>query len=416
MVVVGHEATRTGAPLTLLRLLEWLRDNAECDISLLLLDGGPLVPDYAAVCPTNVVRRSFTSKVLLLLSLLASQLPPLRGVASTIDRLRVERRLSPGRRLLRSADIVYVNTVVSALALLDLKQLEARAKTVVHIHEMFSNLDGSTLKRRERDHESLAEVLRRILDRADVTLVVSEAARADLLQAADMDPVAEALHFPIVPPCILWRASAAHIDSRAVLREELGIPSVAAVVMGSGEMYFEKGTDLFVMLAFELGKIVHDAVHFVWVGGWHKESYSIYKSKLEREVAKAGLDTFHFVPTVAEPIGYYAMADVFALTSREDSFPLVAIEAASVGTPVVCFDSVGTAEFLGEHPELVVRHLDVPAFAQTVAGLLGDRDRRRAVGASLAARSADFSIEALGPRYWDLFEGVMYGRGMDPLD
>src|ERR1035438_2255807 len=55
LVVIGHDASRTGAPLHLLRLLEWLSNNSPYHLSAILLRGGPLSPDYANVCPTTIV-------------------------------------------------------------------------------------------------------------------------------------------------------------------------------------------------------------------------------------------------------------------------------------------------------------------------------------------------------------------------
>src|ERR1700704_1052659 len=41
VLFIGHEATRTGAPLMLLHLLRWLRDNTDIDFDLLIRSDGP---------------------------------------------------------------------------------------------------------------------------------------------------------------------------------------------------------------------------------------------------------------------------------------------------------------------------------------------------------------------------------------
>ena len=47
---------------------------------------------------------------------------------------------------------------------------------------------------------------------------------------------------------------------------------------------------------------------------------------------------------------FFSAADAFVLTSREDPFPTVVLEAMSVGVPVVAFaESGGIPEFLTEH-------------------------------------------------------------------
>ena len=55
--------------------------------------------------------------------------------------------------------------------------------------------------------------------------------------------------------------------------------------------------------------------------------------------------------TTAEVHDNYAAMDVFALTSREDPFPLVMLEAGGHGLPTVCFAGAGGAEeFAGPAP------------------------------------------------------------------
>ena len=68
----------------------------------------------------------------------------------------------------------------------------------------------------------------------------------------------------------------------------------------------------------------------------------------------------------------YSASSVYALTSREDPFPTVALEALSVGVPVVAFeDSGGIPGFLvKESVGRVVPYCDVPAMAQAIVNLL----------------------------------------------
>jgi glycosyltransferase involved in cell wall biosynthesis len=57
---------------------------------------------------------------------------------------------------------------------------------------------------------------------------------------------------------------------------------------------------------------------------------------------------------------YFAAFDVFALVSREDPFPVVCLEAASLGKPIVCFNSSdGEKEFVENDCGFVVPDLDI---------------------------------------------------------
>ena len=70
ILFVGHEASRTGAPIALLRFMRWFKENIGWPFSCLLLDGGPLVSDFESLCPTNVlsidrlIRPSYRDRIL----------------------------------------------------------------------------------------------------------------------------------------------------------------------------------------------------------------------------------------------------------------------------------------------------------------------------------------------------------------
>jgi glycosyltransferase involved in cell wall biosynthesis len=80
---------------------------------------------------------------------------------------------------------------------------------------------------------------------------------------------------------------------------------------------------------------------------------------------------------------HYAAADVFALTSREDPFPSVVLEALDSGLPVVAFDgSGGSRDLLAQGGGVLVPHLDTERMAQAVLELLADPVATRALGAA----------------------------------
>ena len=54
--------------------------------------------------------------------------------------------------------------------------------------------------------------------------------------------------------------------------------------------------------------------------------------------------------SVEELAAYYAMADVFVNPTLEDNFPTTNLEALACGTPVVTFETGGSAESIDESP------------------------------------------------------------------
>jgi glycosyltransferase involved in cell wall biosynthesis len=94
--------------------------------------------------------------------------------------------------------------------------------------------------------------------------------------------------------------------------------------------------------------------------------------------------TLTFVGQQPDPLRWIQAFDVFAMTSRDDTFPLVCLEAGSVGVPVVCFESGGIPDLLAASDGgFSVPFVDVAAMADRVEQLLTDPDLRVRLGQNL---------------------------------
>lgn len=104
-----------------------------------------------------------------------------------------------------------------------------------------------------------------------------------------------------------------------------------------------------------------------------------------------------------------APADVFALSSREESFGLSALEAMACGTPVVSTDAGGVHEVV-EHGTsgLLSPVEDMAAFADNLALLLRDREAQRRMGVAAREQAVErFRREKVVVRYEDLYRRVL---------
>jgi glycosyltransferase involved in cell wall biosynthesis len=78
---------------------------------------------------------------------------------------------------------------------------------------------------------------------------------------------------------------------------------------------------------------------------------------------------------------YLALADVFALPSKEEAGGLVALEAMSSGTPVICSNSGGIAEYVSDgYNGLLFDYNSVEDLADKIASLLLDETRAAELG------------------------------------
>lgn len=180
-------------------------------------------------------------------------------------------------------------------------------------------------------------------------------------------------------------------EPRRLLREKLGLPMQARIVLAVGYADRRKGVDLLVEAAARCCARNADT-HVVWVG--HREVG--LQAEIDATLAKAGIaDRFHFVGLDFDTDDYYAGADVYALSSREDPFPSVVLESLAVGTPVVAFAGTGGGARLVDTHGVgkVVQALDTLAYADAIDALLDDETLRARCGAAgRALVDRDFSF------------------------
>jgi glycosyltransferase involved in cell wall biosynthesis len=103
------------------------------------------------------------------------------------------------------------------------------------------------------------------------------------------------------------------------------------------------------------------------------------RAELEQLATASGLASrVHFCGSLSHEALHNELrhADIFLFPTNYESFGIVALEAQSVGTPVVCSDLPALWEATGGHAEFVGAG-DAQRWAETVAGLLVDRERRK---------------------------------------
>jgi glycosyltransferase involved in cell wall biosynthesis/predicted O-methyltransferase YrrM len=196
------------------------------------------------------------------------------------------------------------------------------------------------------------------------------------------------------------------VDALARAREE-----GAFIVLGVGTVNFRKGVDLFLAAAMAVRREAGgNRVHFLWVGqGYRPKEDMLYSVYLREQLERSGLqDYVTFLDEVSDLEPIYALADTFLLTSRLDPLPNVVIDSAHRGIPIVCFkNATGAADLLLSDPETalgVVDYLDPIAAGRVILSLAGDPDswtRMAAATENLARSVFDMAkyveaIDALG--------------------
>jgi glycosyltransferase involved in cell wall biosynthesis len=302
VLLVGHDAHPHGAQMSLRGLGERLKDQFGCEVAYLLLEGGPLTIDYRRQGETHVCADPE------LIAPIARRLRK-RGYAGAI-----------------------VNTLASAEAVPPLK--EAGFRVVSLVQELPGMIRARGL---ERAAETVAKQSNKVVFPAAVVAEsFSDFARVSSERLA------------IKPQGLFRESSTGPAPSIDELRGKLGIPDGAAIVLNVGYADQRKGIDLFVSAA-ERAEADAPDLHFVWLGNLNAEAL-----ELRAEIASAGAENIHFADFTEDVSPYLALADVFFLSSREDPFPSVVLEAMDAGLPVVAFrDSGGSESLAAEHGALV---------------------------------------------------------------
>jgi hypothetical protein len=354
LLLVGHDAHRHGAQTLLLALGRQLRRAHGLKVEFVLLEGGAMVQDYAAVAPVSLCGR-------------ASDLPP-----------------QAARLAERGFRRAIVNTVAAGGACPVLAQ--AGITTTLLVHELPSLI-------REKN---LTQPARRGLTAASHTVFAAAAVRDGVLDLVGADGGAgDPARTRILPQGIYQPA---HFDpaERARLRQELGLAAESRLLIGLGYADMRKGFDLFLQLWGAL-QTRDPTMHLAWAGNMDREMASY----MAPEVAAAEASgSFHLLGFRRDLDALLSAADAFILTSREDPFPSSVLEAMSAGLPTVAFaSSGGIPEMLAtfDAGEAVPRG-DLAAMAAaaiTLCSLDGEAlDARRARLASVAAQHFNFAAYA----------------------
>ena len=372
LLTVLHSAERTGPPLFALQFLRWLHDaEPEWRTSTLFLDqGGPLEGDFGELGPVVLTNG---------LAPYSEGRHRVRKALVRVANLRLRRKLAE----LGPLTVSHVHCAGSMRVLPALPP----GPVLGHLHELSVGLDLH-----------LGPLARRHITEADRYVAVSEGVRQAFLE-----------RFPVAADRVerQWGfVDQARLPSGGS-RPQLGIGANEFVVVSSGVRHWRKAPELFVRVARRaMERAPEIPWRFTWVGGRDVGG-------LEDLVHRAGLaDHVVFLPHQDDPLAWVDAADVFVLPAREDAFPLVCVEAAAIGRPIVTFENGGAAELArASKAGVVVPFPNTDGLASALVDLARDPARRAALGRAAAAFAQhELLLSGAGPRLLDALRTTAAAR------
>jgi glycosyltransferase involved in cell wall biosynthesis len=343
LLFITHESALSGAPRSLFYFIEWLKSHRKhYEIHLVSLKSeNPIANVFKSV---SDVYFDFTN------------------VSNKIDyslKNRIKRKLtgkaftSPKEQLLQSIiknkyTFIYANTVVTLPIALQIKECIGSSKLLLHVHEM-----ATAIQQLMPNFESLQT-------HVDYFIAASELVKEHLVRYFGCDE-------SIIER--VYECSDISITENSPVLE----PLTAKRVIMVGGAYWAKGDDIFLLVAKEVVSC-DPSIHFYWLGSQSLERKTVNQGDIDKlEIASH----VHFLPHTTSPHDIVKFMDVFALTSRSDSFPLAAIEAGLLGIPIVCFEKAsGIQELISKGGGTVVPYLNIQKMADSIISLVKSEELR----------------------------------------
>ncbi|GAB4493279.1 MAG: hypothetical protein Fur0016_29310 [Anaerolineales bacterium] len=363
VIFISHDASATGAPITLLNQCKAYKQVYGNNLLIVLMTGGEIVENFRAVAPVIDLHQDLTDIIVdenvhHVFSRL-KQLGYSRCIANTVGSGALQKIFSRN-----NLDVIY------------------------EVHELLQTIQ----------HRGWGSYAKNIARSGSIVIFPAHYVANKFISQFKLP----AEYVRILPQGVSLIYEGGKSLAREKLLDQLGLSSLSDVkiILGAGFAYHRKGTDLFCEVAAEFHKKQRLNVHFIWLG--HRDQYfEHWITQILPELPyKKNIHFWDFDP---QPAHIFAGADVFLLTSREDPFPSVALEALANDTPVITFkDTGGIEEILDGTNGVVVEHLNVEMMAEAAWKILQNPQGLRASSTKLQTYPEFIkSLIALFPNHKD---------------
>lgn len=369
VLIVLHEATRTGAPRIGGLIAGALKQHR--DVRILSLTDGPLL-DWLRerVGDENVDVHQYDKP---------------RHQVSFGDRLE----FAKSHLELDRSPIVYVNSLAACEFVFAAKA--AGKFAVLHVHE-----------KKDEMRKLLAIQLMKleVLALSDAVVLAADNLRDDLVEVFGFLPD-RVMNFGIAIDAeevdLLAHSGKLEAETAAGKPFELSDRLIVGMV---GHASQRKGSDIFFEAAKSLPQ--HD---FIWVGNWNSEDAP--ENTIYLEFLKAKLPNLFISGGVSNPYSYISNFDLFFLSSREDPNPVVLAEALILGVPILTFSkTTAVTDFLGRCAVLCHGHTNVTDSIRALKALGKAEVRSDAFKPNVAEHRRRFSVTDKVANLVDLLDSL----------
>lgn len=372
LLFLSHDSSISGAPLLLLNLIKLIKSKDCYEFSIVVKRGGKLdklfidAGDAIILKPENYqVNKSLVGKIK--------------------DYILYLFRLNAVISLAKKSDILFSNTITNGRLL---RKLKGKVPILTYVHELesvmrFFDAHGDT---------TLALQFSKAL--CSPTKAVTQ--NLEINHSIKIDSIFQ-LNYYFEP--IQSRLLDSKPEKRKSFFQRYNIPQDKFYVVGIGSAVLRKGIDLFITIC----SIIKDKdpdIHFVWIGDFlEKELKAQMEKKIALNCLQSNFTLTGFIPSAPDLLLPF---DILTLTSREDPYPLVVIEAAILGIPTISFPGTGGInDFIADDAGFIVDELSADSMAQKIIELkqnsliLKEKGNNAQVKAKLLHSNADLVLSQL---------------------
>lgn len=330
ILVISHEATLTGAPILLLNLLQCLYNYFE--FTIVLKRGGDVEKEFEQLGKTYILKHTNYSKEQnIFIKIFDRIIYFFKQIQIIIPYLQ--------------CNVVLSNTVCNGRLL---KRFSIFRKPILlYVHELESMIQYFNKYKDAQFSLRLAQVI----------FYPSIAVQNNLIQQHKV-AIDKTSHLPYYFPKENFKHFANEkLFYRKFFLEQYSIPQQAFLVVGMGMVSERKGTHHFIEVALETTQL-NPNIYFVWVGDFNQENYAQHiKNKFfDNHASKQIIFTGKLPYSTTNLLPF----DLFFLSSIEDPYPLVVLEAAYQNVPTICYNnSGGIVEFIGSEYGFAIEKLSI---------------------------------------------------------
>jgi glycosyltransferase involved in cell wall biosynthesis len=357
IAIISHDASRTGAPILLINLIRLLKETGKYEFFILLKNEGELQFEFSNLGETVIWNKRANLKNTMFNRLLLSK----------FLKNKEKNRKKKIIKEIKESPFILNNTITNG-EILSVFAKGYSGKIITYIHELAWAISIFTTP----------EAVKQTIQYSDKFIVPSNMVKRNLEKTFCVPEDRISIFNSFL-------GSFADIGN-SLKNENASILKIG----GCGTADWRKGFDIFLSVVIYL-KSIHklDNFLFTWKGVF--PNISGFKEALF-DIEKAGLsEKLLLLPSDKETDSFYKSINVFFLSSREDPYPLVVLEAATYNVPTVCFEEAGGApEFVQSDAGFVVSYLDIRSVANVLLKYEENRELLLSHG-----RTAKSRVEAL---------------------